>query len=116
ASPRTTSSRTGLFRKDNRRVPKWYSRAPKRSGLTDTHSSSRHAPSRSNEPATAAPAPLPLGKPSPEADSVDTAHAVDGDLLHEEVLEQRLVGLVVPRVVRRRGGVGLDRGVVHQDV
>src|SRR4029079_7888049 len=103
ASPRTTSSRIRLFRNDNRRVPKWYSSAPNRSGLTDTRSSSRHALSRSK---------------GPGASSVDTAHTVDGDLLDEKVLEQRLVGRVVPGivgipriVVERHGGAGLDRSV-----
>lgn len=78
----TTVKIVGFFRKESRRVPKWYSSAPKRSGRIDTCGFSRHLPSRSNRRAAA-----------PPTDLVDTTHAVDRDLLHEHVFDDNLVRL-----------------------
>src|SRR5580692_2346537 len=78
-SARTTVSRAGLFRNDRRRVPKWYSSAPKPSGRTDTCGCSCQAPSRLNG-----------GAAAPAAGSVDTAHAVNRDLLDQHVLGRDL--------------------------
>src|SRR5262249_46879098 len=74
-----------LFRKDSRRVPKWYSNAPNRSGRIATRLSSSQAPSRSN---------------AAGGGSVDTAHTVDGDLFDEQILGEDLV-------VGGRGVLGL---------
>src|SRR3954468_18770809 len=98
ASVETTVRSLRLLRKDSRRVWKWYASAPKGSGRRATWLPSRHGRSRSNV----------MGG------SVDAAHAVNRDVLHEEVardelrlggrlgLEHRLRGLAVGGRRRRR--------------
>src|SRR5215470_11317896 len=96
ASERTTVSSTGLLRNDNCRVPKWYSSAPNASGRTRTWASSRQGASRSN---------CAVG-------SVDAAHAIDGDLLDENVVGKAVAGNVVAGVCDGRLVGQLDGGVV----
>src|SRR5215472_5437567 len=67
ASDRTTVSTRWFLRKDSRRVPKWYSSAPNGSGRIDTRGSTCQGRS--------------MSKPS-----VDTAHAVDRDLLDQKLV------------------------------
>src|SRR5215470_3813317 len=98
ASERTTVSSTGLLRNDNCRVPKWYSSAPNASGRTRTWASSCQGASRSNCP----------------AGSIDAAHAIDGDLLDEDIVG-KIAGKVAGgagdgRLLGQLGGGGVGHG------
>ena len=91
ASACTTASSLRVLRNDSRRVPKWYASAPNGSGRSATWRSD-------------APRALEVERPSR---SVDAAHAVDRDVLHQEVRLDELHG------GRRRGsrlGRGFDVG------
>ena len=81
ASERTTVEQLGLFRNDSRRVPKWYSSAPNRSGRTATCGCTCHG---GVEVERSGPAGTGL---------VDTAHAVDRDLLDQDLGVAQVAGL-----------------------
>src|SRR3954469_4519937 len=87
SSPDTTASSSGVFRNDSLRVPKWYTSAPNGSGRRETCGLQRNARSGSNAGPAARAGPAPV-----DSGSVDTAHAVDRDLLDQGLLDDGFLG------------------------
>src|SRR5262249_4388569 len=85
SSPRTTSSSCGLFKNERRLVPKWYAKAPKRSGRRATWGFSRQRPSSWVSASSIG----ALGRRG----LVDAAHPVDRDVLDQQVLLDQLLAL-----------------------
>src|SRR6185369_4319878 len=79
----TTSTSCGVFRNDSRRVPKWYTSAPNGSGRNATDGLHRY--------------PRAGSKLDPARTSwlVDTAHAVDRDLLDQGLLDDSVFDVLL---------------------